>query len=65
MTLYSSLNSICTMRGRIGLGFDVPGQPTPTIRLALTVEHAKALQQDLASFIAAQEAAEFVAGKRA
>jgi hypothetical protein len=40
---------ICPNRNRMGLGFDIPGQGT--VRIALTVPEAQALQEDLARYI--------------
>lgn len=40
---------VCPVRKRIGIGFDIPNQGT--VRIALTLAEAQALQEDLALYI--------------
>jgi hypothetical protein len=39
----------CPIRQRVGLGFDIPGQPT--IRIAITLEHAAFLARYLNAYV--------------
>ncbi len=46
-----NVTPVCPGRKRLGLGLDIPGQPT--VRVAITLEHAQFLRDSLNDYISA------------
>lgn len=46
-----NVTPVCPGRKRLGLGLDIPGQPT--VRVAITLEHAQFLRDSLDDYISA------------
>lgn len=46
-----NITPVCTGRKRLGMGLDIPGQPT--VRVAITLEHAQFLRDYLNDYISA------------
>lgn len=44
-----NVTPVCPGRKRLGLGLDIPGQPT--VRVAITLEHARFLRDSLNGYI--------------
>jgi hypothetical protein len=46
-----NVTPVCPGRKRLGLGLDIPGQPT--VRVSITLEHAQFLRDSLNDYISA------------